>query len=1475
MKGIYKYGVIALTVVVVAAVVHQSPVISYLKLNPSGTETVKQTADKEASAKDQAYNEVAIQKYATPDLHLAIPRPTAKLSSVQQQLLVRAIKHSPILFEKNQGQTDKRVKYVSRRPGATLFLTKNEAVLSLSKIEPEKKAKSEPTNTLAIHSSAVIDSSKTPRKAKTAALRLKFVGANPNVRVEGESQKDTVVNYYIGNDPKKWQVGVAAYGKVRYHDLYPGMDLVFYGNGSTLEYDYIVAPGADPSQIRLSVEGAKSLRVDASGDLVMATALGETRLKKPVAFQDRTGPCAVASSFQVEGSDVTFRLGKYNASLPLTIDPELVFGSYLGGSRNESTDELTQLVSDGTGGIWVAGTTGSSNFPVKNAFQSSFGGGDSWGDGFIAHFGAGGKLFSSSFLGGSGDDGLHEAVADGSGGVWVMGCTNSPDLPIMNAFQTNLRGFNSFVAHIRADGALFSSSFLGGSRDEYSITAVTDGSGGVWVVGLTNSSDFPSLNAFQSVFGGGDQDAFVTRVDAQGALVSSSFLGGEGDEGEQISGHPTLCSDASGGIWVGLRTSSSDLTTKNAFQSSYGGGFSDIFIAHVGVQGALLTSSFLGGRNQESDVYFSADGSGGVWVGGRTYSPDLPIKNAFQSNLRGATDAFFAHFGVEGLLLCSSYYGGSSDEVAQALAMGDSDSIWVSGVTSSSDLPTVNSFRDSNAQISDIDAFVVHIGSLGTMLSSSYLGGWGSDRADQLTPDGTGGIWVAGTTESSDFLIRNAFQSTYAGDGDVFIARVGVSGALLSSSYFGGGGNEHPLSLIADASWGVWATGNTKSTNLPTRNAFQSANGGRRDAFVVHISDAKSGLRSFKFVPATISPTSSTVATVETWGNVKAVWIRADAGQNVSTNPIICKRNGNLWTATVSALSLKNRTNNPVTFTATAVTTDSGSPTMWSQLAIVDSGGNIAGIYNDTGQMVKGIVCDNPATFDDLAPTDTDILKRANKLEIRLPSGMVASFDQGSVCLSGTTSTDGRGNPNAGIIVVKDSKVWYLPPDEFNFYQKPSSVVDVLRTPLRNVTVKATIKLTDGRIIAFSPLSITLARPVVVLVHGINSDIHKWEDYIFGVNGTYLDGPAIPYALLDHSSVHKGNGPVEYGAMKLQELSSNAIWRVNAGTFLSEYRKYSGGNQVYSFQYYRNRPLSCKRVDIVAHSYGGVIARWYLASNGSSDSLSWYQRQGTDTSIVTSPANFTQKQNVRKLLTIGSMWRGVPLANYVNEVHFKYEHDGRKFYDAPTFFNQLLPIGDWLILNLPIATDVPSMEVLASDSPWLSFLIYGNANPYQSGLSPNPFLSDVAYGSVAGNDERYYAENGVYHLVDGVQQPSWFSYLPMEYKAWDYGPGYSDGLVPVWSASIPGSFTTVFSNHKQLTGHQDAHNYVVQWLNNSELPLGTSLNGIWQQSTLDVTDPISGGSWRFLSVRMMPQDRSNYYLQLGGIGRLNYDFWGP
>jgi alpha-tubulin suppressor-like RCC1 family protein/pimeloyl-ACP methyl ester carboxylesterase len=808
--------------------------------------------------------------------------------------------------------------------------------------------------------------------------------------------------------------------------------------------------------------------------------------------------------------------------------------------------------------------------------------------------------------------------------------------------------------------------------------------------------------------------------------------------------------------------------------------------------------------------------------------------------------------------------------------------------------------------LSDVTQLAAGQGQSLALLSSGYMKGWGYNWAGQvgnnstedcLTPVGVSlSLRVKSVSANWAHSIATTVGGTVLGwgwnghgeigDGTTTNRLVPTPVVGLTNVKDAKAGLMHSMALLNSGrvlTWGYnWAgqlaNGTVADQSLPAYVVFgkpvaEICGGGYNSSF--RCAETPSGISSFVFDPASISSSGTSAAVVRTFGTVKALTIRADPGQGVPTTPIAMKRTGDIWNATVSGALLINRNCNPVSFTATAVTSDSGNPTLGASLTIsVPVGaGKIAGQKSDRGEPAGAIACDNPADFDERAATDSSILARANKLELVLPAGMTAVEDVGSACLNGSKSPfDANGDSNAGRILVRDEKVWFLPPDELNVTQRPNQN-QLYVSPVRAITVSAKLKLKDGRIIYFDDYRIKLVRPVVVLIHGINNDSGKWTDFVVGDYGKFLSGPAIPYARLDHSQVEGGNGPVEYGAQQLQELISNLLWRLRSGQFAGDSMSMKGGGRKfnYTFTDYYNLRIASKRVDIVAHSYGGVIARWYLASRGTTDSLGWYKREGTDTSMVTNPSSYAD--DVRKVITFGSMWRGVPMCNYVNEARFHFVSNGHRFADAPIPPNDSLE--DWLNAGaILVSTTVPSMEVMAIDSPWLSQLIYGTPDPYAGNLSSTPFQGNVAFGSVAGDDENYSGMfDGVYGLFYTVQQPSWFPYIGLEYDP--FSGGVSDGIVPVWSAAIPGSSIFVHKNHTNLPGDTDAHNYAIQWLNHAGLPNGAVLNGIWRTLGLELIDSLTGKSWRFMNDRMAPSDRYDFYKQHGGIGRLNPAWWGP
>ena len=676
----------------------------------------------------------------------------------------------PLSFEGNQGQTDRRVNFISRGSGYSLFLTPTEAVLRLR--IADRRSRNELKKGLAA-------GSRTPSNPKSSVLRMKFVGANPSPQVLGVDELPGKSNYFIGNDPAKWQANVPNYARVKYEGVYPGVDLVYYGNQRQLEYDFVVAPGADPTAIKLALEGVRKMRVDARGDLVLRTTAGDVRWQQPIIYQEIDGVRRdVSAAYELKARrQVGFRVGAYDQSRPLIIDPVLVYSTYLGGNR---IDEGLGIAVDAAGSAYVTGYTNSMNFPTTpGAFHTTPT--DTF-DAFVVKLDAtGSSLAYSTYLGGSVDffhnfDVGFSIAVDGAGSAYVAGRTDSPDFPTtLGAFQTTSAG--GFVTKLNATGsALVYSTYLGGgSMNEYPQSIALDGSGSAYVAGLTDSPGFPTtFGAFQTTFAGAS-DAFVTKLDATGStLIYSTYLGGSNFDIAYA-----IDVDISGGAYVTGFTNSTDFpTTFGAYQTTNADGFG-VFVAKVSVTGsALAYSTYLGGNSFDIGYGITVDGSGSAYVTGATFSTDFPTTlGAFQTINGGTPDAFITKLNPTGsVLVYSTYLGGSSDERSYSIAVDAADNAYVTGFTYSTDFPVTSGTIQTTLK-GFSDAFVTKLNPTGSALAySTYLGGTGDlEFGYGIAVDSAGSAYVTGRTISTDFpTTSGAIQTTYGGgDDEGFVTKIG------------------------------------------------------------------------------------------------------------------------------------------------------------------------------------------------------------------------------------------------------------------------------------------------------------------------------------------------------------------------------------------------------------------------------------------------------------------------------------------------------------------------------------------------------------------------------------------------------------------------------------------------------------------------------------------------------------------------------
>ncbi len=453
---------------------------------------------------------------------------------------------------------------------------------------------------------------------------------------------------------------------------------------------------------------------------------------------------------------------------------------------------------DGEGHAYVTGSTRSTNFPIKNAFQGSHAGGDvsSYRDAFIAKFDPSGTaLIYSTYLGGSGSDSGHGIAVDASGNAYVTGSTRSADFPTKNAFQDSYGGGDfwigdAFITKLDPSGtALIYSTYLGGSDADDSDEIAVDNSGNAYVTGRTWSADFPTKNAFQGGYGGGvfwDGDAFIAKFDPSGtALIYSTYLGGsDGDSGSGIA------VDNSGNAYVTGRTFSTDFPTQNPFQGQHGGGYwgVDIFVTKFSAFGIFSYSTYLGGSGEDYGDGIAVDASGNAYVTGETDSTNFPTAQAFQGSMAGGPyDAFVTRFESSGASLTySTYLGGSGGESGRGIAVDASGNAYVTGDTGSSDFPTQGPLQDALSGTTDV--FVTKFNASGSSLSySTYLGGSGEEYGNAIAVDAWGNAYVTGETDSTNFPTKNAFQGRYSGELDAFVSKLDPGGtALIYSSYLGG-----------------------------------------------------------------------------------------------------------------------------------------------------------------------------------------------------------------------------------------------------------------------------------------------------------------------------------------------------------------------------------------------------------------------------------------------------------------------------------------------------------------------------------------------------------------------------------------------------------------------------------------------------------------------------------------------------------------
>lgn len=664
-------------------------------------------------------------------------------------------------FEANTRQVGGRVDFLSRGFGYTLFLT-----ASGPRIELASGRRSGSTRSGSMGRNT---------------LEMRLVGANPTPSVHTVGTLAGRSNYFLGNDPRAWRTGIARHARVEYHDAYRGIDVAYYSRYGELEYDFLVKAGADPDAIALDFEGAKRISLNPAGDLVLDFQNEQIVQPRPVIYQgEGEQRREIPGGFVLDGRRrVRFWLGPYDKGQLLTIDPVLVYSTYLGDTGD---DIGCGIALDPAGNIYLTGWTDSVGFPMSE------GGADLAGatDAFVVKLNAAGtQLLYSTFIGGGDEEFEIVGLAvNAAGSAFITGSSKSADYPTTpGAFQTTLGGgVDAVVTKLSPTGAALEySTFLGGTGLEGGQILALDSGGNAYLAGFTGSQNFPvTPGAFQQTYSGG-AEAFVTKVSADGkSLVYSTYLGGQGDE------MPTagLALDPLGSAYVmGTTTSPNFPVTPGAFQTVLKGP-SDAFVAKLTPSGrALEYATLLGGTGSEEGRSVVVGSGGEAHAVGITMSADFPTTlGAFQTVQRGAGDVFVSKLSALGTsLIYSSYLGGGGPDLSRGFGLDAAGGLYVTGATRSPNFPTTPDAVQT-AHAGGEDAFVTKVNRNGELVYSTFLGGVGNDRARNMVVDDVGDAAIVGFTSSADFPLVNPFQSEFrggvrdcffAGGCDTFIAKIG------------------------------------------------------------------------------------------------------------------------------------------------------------------------------------------------------------------------------------------------------------------------------------------------------------------------------------------------------------------------------------------------------------------------------------------------------------------------------------------------------------------------------------------------------------------------------------------------------------------------------------------------------------------------------------------------------------------------------
>ncbi|MGH9839380.1 MAG: SBBP repeat-containing protein [Blastocatellia bacterium] len=702
--------------------------------------------------------------------------------------LAGAFAHLPLYFIENRGQIDPRVAFYVQGREKMLYFTSDGVTIALTDQPDSQKASLRPA--------ALNADSGLKRGPGRWAVRLDFVGSDPNVEPEGSKQAEAVFSYFKGAGNQR-QRGIKSYQDIIYRNLWPGIDLVYEGTVNRMKYRFVVRPGADPQRIRLAYRGASAVKINLAGELEVRTPVGSFSDERPVSYQGVNGrQIEVATAYKLDGAlengaqGYGFELGEYDRSRELVIDPAvLIYAGYIGGSGRDGGNSIAV---DKLGNVYVTGSTASAegSFPESVGPDLSFNGDT---DAFVAKINASGTaILYCGYIGGVGSDTGNDIAVDGAGNAYISGCTDSTEASFPETVGPDLSfngGTDAFVAKVNAAGnELVYCGYLGGGDNDEGIDIAVDGEGNAFVTGPTRSRTGFPVKIGPSLTHNGEADAFVTKVNPAGTeILYSGFIGGAFEDVSH-----GIAVDGSGNAYVVGNTNSTEASFPEAVgpDLSFNGGLSDAFVAKINPSGStLLYCGYIGGGLFDSGNKIAIDGADNVYVTGATNSNEASFPEAVGPDLSfngGIADAYIAKVNPSGIsLLYCGYIGGSGLDESRGIAVDYAGSAYVAGHTASTEASfpvTVGPDLSFNGGFMDFgDAFVAKINAAGTsLIYCGYIGGSGVESGSSIAVDNAGNAYVAADTGSDEksFPDGDGFGELpgpiriHSGNFDAFVVKV-------------------------------------------------------------------------------------------------------------------------------------------------------------------------------------------------------------------------------------------------------------------------------------------------------------------------------------------------------------------------------------------------------------------------------------------------------------------------------------------------------------------------------------------------------------------------------------------------------------------------------------------------------------------------------------------------------------------------------